>query len=656
MTLAHITPHLSQIQCPDDLRQIKGWLLWRYEQKEGEKKPRKVPYYAGGGHRGAHGTVDDRQRLTTFDAAIAAAARKGFDGVGLAMLADWGLVALDFDNVTPDVMPEVEALVGGTYAEFSPSGGGVRAFVKGTSPSRKNFDPPYGFETFHNSGYVTFTGNRLPIVDMLGSENTIADMTLEIRELIETRFKKQRTAGDRPVQTGERVGYTDEQIAAMLKAVEPDESYQQWVEVGMAIHHETDGEGFDLWDEWSSNGGLYQGRDETQRKWDSFGRQSGAGVTLRRLMKLAKEQGATLGGPVASPDDFEVVTGDDETGEKGPARLKFEVVPAAEFAKRPAPRWIVKGIIPQADLVVVFGESGSGKSFIVTDLALSIARGVDWRGHKTRQGRVVYIAAEGGGGYRNRLRAYAHHHQADLAGIPFGIIHAAPNFLQKEDVKAVAKAIELAEGAEIIVVDTFAQVTPGANENAGEDMGLALKHARMIGDATGALVILVHHSGKDASKGARGWSGIRAAADAELEVIRTPTGRFLRTTKQKDGDDGGEWGFTLNTVTVDIDEDGQPIDSCVVLEAGVPVHGKGDKVKKRKAGPWEEAVMTAIVELSLGGGMVRLADVIEKAISLRPEVDLPMFTRRGNAKRAIEKLKRAGEIGMVDDVIFEVED
>ena len=84
----------------------------------------------------------------------------------------------------------------------------------------------------------------------------------------------------------------------------------------------------------------------------------------------------------------------------------------------------------------------------------------------------------------------------------------------------------------------MAQVTPGANENSSEDVGLALGNARALEMATEALIMMVDHSGKDASKGVRGWSGKRAAADAEHEVLKYENGtREIRVTKMKDGDD-----------------------------------------------------------------------------------------------------------------------
>lgn len=113
---------ISNIKPPAALRDLPGWLIWKFEP--GEKKPRKVPYYVAGGRRkGVQGSVEDRSLLVTFDEAKAAAERRQFDGVGLAILPEFGVVALDFDQCVVDggVHPEVENLVTCTYAEYSPA-------------------------------------------------------------------------------------------------------------------------------------------------------------------------------------------------------------------------------------------------------------------------------------------------------------------------------------------------------------------------------------------------------------------------------------------------------------------------------------------------------------------------------------------------------
>jgi hypothetical protein len=639
--------HLAHIDCPSALRDLPAWLCWRFEPAPGGGKPRKVPYYASGGRRsGEQGRPEDRAQLVTFDAARAAAARRQFDGVGFAPLADLGIVALDFDHCVLDgqVHPTVAGLLADTYAEFSPSGTGVRAFVRGQLGNDKDSaNPDFGLEVFSSKGFVTFTGNVLPACEVMGNQDEIAPVGGEVLRLVHARFHARDEREQAQTDTS-RVGLTRGQVDEILDALPGDLDYDTWVQVGMALHHELGPQGFQVWDEWSKRSPKYGGRAYGAERWRSFGK-GDAGkrvVTARSLVHLGQQHGVhvVLNAP-ASANEFEALVeevAEEAQSEDAPKRLRFQPIPAGEFASRPAPAWIIKGVIPRAELVVLFGESGSGKSFIALDLAACIARGIDWRGRRTRQGRVVYIAAEGSGGFRNRLVAYAQHHQVELAELSIDVIADAPNLLVKDDALDVARAIGQAD---VVIVDTFAQVTPGGNENAGEDMGRALAHCKGIHRVTGALVILVHHSGKDSSKGARGWSGLRAAADAELEVSRFPTGRMLRTSKQKDGDDDQAWGFGLEVVSIGMDEDGDAVTSCVVTDQSMP-----SNKPLRELGAKEQIVMQVVQELAAAKGLDPLqeADIVVKAVELLTSpIDGKRDTRRQHVKRALKNLAQGDE-------------
>lgn len=175
-------PLIPPIKVPEPLFQLKGYLVWKFVQKPGEQKPRKVPFYHDGHHRsGKQGGADDRVALGTFKQASAKHQKGGFDGIGLAMLREFGIVALDFDNCIIDdqIMPEVLELIGDTYSEISPSGNGIRAFMRGTLPSRKSPTKgnAFGFETFHENGFVTITGNPTWICDLVGNQDIICDVT-----------------------------------------------------------------------------------------------------------------------------------------------------------------------------------------------------------------------------------------------------------------------------------------------------------------------------------------------------------------------------------------------------------------------------------------------------------------------------------------------
>ena len=641
-TVATITPHLQATECPDQLRNLQAWLIWRFEDSNTGGKPRKVPYYTSGEIRsGVHGRPEDRAKLTTFDAARAAAARRGFSGVGFCPLPELGIVAGDFDAcVGPDGLdPVVEAAVAGTYAEYSPSGQGVRAFWLGNLGNRKTKagTGPFGVETFSTNGFVTFTGNTLEMCQLVGAENTVSPISPALEEIYQSRFGSYTEPEEGSLmELAPPLGLSREQIAEALDVLPRDLSYDEWLSMGMAIHHETAGAGFDLWHAWSQSSPKYTNEKYCRDRWKSFGERAGhAPVTARTLLKLAKEHGAHVDPSLADASEFDVVA------EATEAPQRFPVVPAAEFSKGAMPAWRIKGILPQAEVVVLFGESGSGKTFAVLDMVMAVARGTEWRGRKTKKGRVVYIAAEGGDGFKKRLLAYAQHHQVSLDDTNFGVIHAAPNFLQKADALDVAKSIAASGGADIVVVDTFAQVMPGGNENAGEDMGKALSHCRGIHRATGAVVILIHHSGKDASKGARGWSGLRGAADAQIEVIKTPGGRLIRIDKQKDGDDQGEWGFDLLVVPVGVDEDGDVVDSCVVVEAALPVMGgKGPDGRRRPLGEWEKRVLEVVNEMSIAQSAgIEIKVVLELVVGRAPApVEGRRDTRKQHAKRALMAL------------------
>ena len=659
-----INPSVRTLEAPSELRALQGWIIWRYESEPGTGKQLKTPYYPNGGKRyGKQGSPEDRAKLVTFAAARDAAARRGFDGVGLALMPEWGITALDFDHCVDakgQLPKEVEDIVSRTYAEYSPSGKGVRAFVKGNLGNNKSFvdgSNEYGFETFSTNGFVTFTGAPLPFTELLGLEDHIAPADERVLALANKRFASKSSnhtydpddfmLGNEPI-----LGLTQSEIAQLLKPLDPSMSRESWIQVGMALHHETQGDGFDIWDQWSSAGRQYPGSEALQSQWASFDRRQGQTrqitmATVKRMSQLASERNALrdvveeakAASHTPTKPDL-VTTGDDFEG-------RFPIFSDLAFSSREPPEWIIKGVLPHADLGVLYGASGSGKSFVALDMAYAIARGVQWRERRVKQGRVLYIAAEGGGGVAMRLKAYRQFNEI-YDSSPIGIMHAAPNFMSSEDITDVVRAITKAEGIDVIIVDTFAQVTPGANENGGEDMGVALRNARVIREATGAMVLLVHHSGKDASRGARGWSGIRAAADVEMEVARIEDShvRVLRVSKQKDGDDTFEWGFTLETVMLGEDSDGDPITSLVVVPSEVPKPVAEDKGKSRY-GKWENAVLDALSIWEGPTERVNYDTFAEHVLGLMPPGPDGRDVRRQSIDRAIKSLGKKPDAPIV---------
>lgn len=357
-------------------------------------------------------------------------------------------------------------------------------------------------------------------------------------------------------------------------------------------------------------------------------------------------------------DDLTRGTQDVQTAQPDTPAKRFAVVSAEEFTSAQPAQWLVRDVLPDAELVVVFGETASGKTFFVLDLAGAVALGTDWRGKKVRQGKVVYIAAEGAGGFRNRLKAYALGQGVELADLPIGVIADAPNFMSAGDTKAMVKSIQAFGRPSLIVVDTFAQVMPGANENSGEDVGKALAHCKVLRKHTGATVLLVHHSGKDSSRGARGWSGLKGAADAEIEILRNGGERTAAVTKLKDGEDGEDFGFVLRTVQIGEDEDGFAVSSCVVdlapaktraeLRVATTVHGAA-------RGSREKLILRTLSDMAGTGGprgegdAVPVIALLDQVILQIPQDPVKRDRRRELVMRTLEAMAGLGSIVVEGD-------
>jgi RecA/RadA recombinase len=336
---------------------------------------------------------------------------------------------------------------------------------------------------------------------------------------------------------------------------------------------------------------------------------------------------------------------------------KFPVYPAGHPGLSNRMEWFIKGVLPKSDLIVLYGASGSGKSFVAFDMAAAIARGVPWRGCRVKRAKVVFVVAEGAGGLKNRVDAYCKHFGMNAADIEIGFVLAAPNVLDNEDVSELANSIKLS-GADIFVVDTFAQVTPGANENSGEDMGKALRNLRTITEATRATALVIHHAGKDVSRGARGWSGIRAAADAEIEISVSNNVRLISLTKMKDGDDSKQWGFRLTTVSLGMDSDGDMMSSCVV-EYEDPPRAKAANAPKPK-GAKQALVLEKARALGAATHEGALsAAIIDAAVSSIPydptsseDAKTPRDQRRAHVLRALHGLCESEFLVTVGERVF----
>jgi hypothetical protein len=278
----------------------------------------------------------------------------------------------------------------------------------------------------------------------------------------------------------------------------------------------------------------------------------------------------------------------------------FERVTTAEI--KPA-AWIVKKIIERGTVVLVFGDSGTGKSFFAISLAASIATGTDFFGYPVkRPGSVMYIAGEGVSGLPRRFYAWETACGVSLKDAPIYRYTGAANLIDRpEELSLAIKShIEEHEEPRLVILDTWAR-TIGGDDSSPQDAAAALANLDMIRTRYPELTILiVHHSGHTAKDRARGWSGLFAAMDSVYRLEKLDTQIVVTNTKQKEDTPVQPMAFNLRGEELHgvITEDGEQEYSvyCEPCEYTPP--------EQQPKGENQQAVIQILREL---GGMDRAA-------------------------------------------------
>jgi RecA/RadA recombinase len=285
---------------------------------------------------------------------------------------------------------------------------------------------------------------------------------------------------------------------------------------------------------------------------------------------------------------------DKTKSEKSTSASKFNPISLAELNLIPKGPEIVKGLIPNSGISSIYGPSGSGKSFAIIDLMCHIATKSTWYGHKINACPITYVALEGVGGIAKRFRAWEKYYQTKIPDT-LKIVSEHLSLLSPEDTKKLAqKLVEITMGAGLIVIDTLNQSAPEADENVSKDMGRIISNAQLLQKLTNSHVMLVHHSGKDASKGLRGHSSLLAALDLAIQVNRSGNTRSWGVTKSKDGVDGSIHLFRLEQVILGYDDDNEEINSCVAVP---DIQSTIQASKPKPRGPQQAIALMVVTRL-----------------------------------------------------------
>ena len=323
----------------------------------------------------------------------------------------------------------------------------------------------------------------------------------------------------------------------------------------------------------------------------------------------------------------------------------FRLLSDNDLQRLPTQRWLVKGVIPHASVGTVFGQSGTFKSFLVLDLLAHIANGHPWFGHRVTAAPAVYVPFEGQGGIPRRVAAWRiarMHSGCSDADTNMRYITDRMNLRQQADRdKLVQTLTECGWAGGVLCIDTLAQAGAGIDENSSEGMGEMIAIFQELQHRLGGTVLVVHHEGKTASAGMRGWSGLRGALDFAIKCWRDDEwdksdAQFV-LDKVKDGEDGRTFNFSMLRVHIGMDEEGDEISSLTVIPPQV-----------REQAP-DDAALAAADDEFVDGWIRRLVEAGQRPTgrgleALRPKVKAEYDLPQARLRDAIARLKDSGRL------------
>jgi AAA domain len=265
--------------------------------------------------------------------------------------------------------------------------------------------------------------------------------------------------------------------------------------------------------------------------------------------------------------------------------LKFRRYKMSDLKNQPTPKWLIRDLLFQQQVGVVYAPPSSFKSFLAIDLCSRLVRGLDWQGRKLKSSRVLYVAGEGFPMFRLRRLAWLKHNGLPDQDDGLEVIDSAVDLTDTASVTQFIVEMQMDSGdVGLVVFDTLSTCTAGQNESDSGVMTSAIENAKLIGRMLNAAVLLIHHPGKDASRGARGHSSLKGNVDTEWVITRHEKEMHctLRVSKQKDGEDGQIFHFAAHRIPLGLlDDDEQEmfslaLASCEGLKAEQTAPGRRD--------------------------------------------------------------------------------
>jgi hypothetical protein len=570
---------------PEEMQERRQWINWKLQKnpKLTGKAWTKIPLDPHTGRKAAstreNTWVDFGFACQRYEEYAAQQGKGTSEGLGYILRGEH--VGIDLDNCrnpkTGEIAPWAKDIIDriSSYTEVSPSGTGIRIICRGHLPPGARRKGPVEMYDQTSPRYLTITGHildgRCEIHDRQGEIEAIHAEHLGVEETEET---KPTPAYNPPEDLDAEVILEKAKTAAngekfrKLWRGEWQDCYSSQSEADLAL-----------------TGMLAFWCGPDAERIDGMFRQSGL---YREKWERADYREDTIAKAMNRTEFYDWgVDGSEIAGIiKGgqiPAKATTKTAPKraytiSELSRLPKPTWHVHGMFTEQSIVILWGESGSGKTFLALDWALCTATGKPWLGqHKVKSGNVIYIASEGKSGLPKRcLRWLEHHAQPEPDN--FWVIPEAFEMVQGESfIDLVGILSDLGERHALIVIDTLNR-NLGGSENDGDDMRAFTKAAELLQRTFGATVVVIHHTGWDNAR-ERGHSSLRGNSDTMISARklgdRLTDGIEVKCVKQKDSDLFDTFGVACEPV-------GAGDDSSLVLTERIDTDALTEERKQER--------------------------------------------------------------------------
>jgi hypothetical protein len=349
-----------------------------------------------------------------------------------------------------------------------------------------------------------------------------------------------------------------------------------------------------------------------------------------------------------------VAANDNNPNSKLAEKERFTVTWFGDIEANKPKKWTINGVLGEGEMTTISGLPGTGKSVITGDGCFHVAAGMEWFGRRVIQGMVVYVAAERRALTERRMLALREHH--GVHDIPLMVISGRLDMTSSlADAKALADVIKQAsehrgQRCVWIVLDTLTRVFGPGDQNASKDMSKFIAACDELIRLTDAHLTVVHHTAWSGERG-KGAIDLDGAVDASFLVSKNVGTYTLKCDGANDGEEGTIATFTLQSVEIAKDEDGEPTTAPVVVpgESGATKLAKGHEAQNVLAA-LKHAVADEGVEPDGAGFPDNTLVVTEKQwrhAYYETQTNLPQETLKKRFLRAKKSLIEKGSVGSV---------